>query len=57
MGTRGYGVYRYKRRFIVLYNHGHSDPPGLGLDILREIPSSPEEFQQWLKPDGDPAMV
>ncbi|KZO92082.1 hypothetical protein CALVIDRAFT_541280 [Calocera viscosa TUFC12733] len=48
MGTRGYRVYRYKRWFFVHYNHWDSYPSGLGLEMLRSIPTDPEVFDEWL---------
>jgi hypothetical protein len=51
MDTRGYRGYLHKRRFIYWYNHFDSNPEGLGLKILGEIPgpdATPEQFQEWL---------
>ncbi|TCD69319.1 putative NRPS-like protein biosynthetic cluster [Steccherinum ochraceum] len=49
MGTRGYIMYRYKKRFVARYNHWDSYPDGLGLDLLEEIPCYPVGFEKWLE--------
>ncbi|KAI0937791.1 hypothetical protein AcW1_003858 [Taiwanofungus camphoratus] len=48
MGTRGYIVHRYKRRWLVVYNHWNSYPGCLGVSVLLDIPTDPDEFQAWL---------
>ena len=49
MGTRGYLVYRYRRRYYVFYNHWDSYPVGLGKAIIETIPQDPTEFEAWLE--------
>jgi len=51
MGTRGYKVYRYNRRYFVYYNHCDSYPDCLGVGILHKIPrnASKEKFEQWVR--------
>ena len=48
MGTRGYRIVRYRKRYYVFYNHWDSYPEGLGKDLVKEIPTDPEEYQKWL---------
>ncbi|CCL98865.1 uncharacterized protein FIBRA_00872 [Fibroporia radiculosa] len=48
MGTRGYKMYRHKKRYIRYYNQYDSYSEGLGLDLLETIPKDPAEFQTWL---------
>ncbi|KAF7289216.1 polymerase II transcription elongation factor [Mycena indigotica] len=48
MGTRGYRVYRYKRRYFVTYNHYDSYPRIFGVQVKKEVPSDAVEYQLWL---------
>ncbi|KAI9799426.1 MAG: hypothetical protein M1825_004526 [Sarcosagium campestre] len=48
MGTRGYKVFRFRGRYYAFYNHFDSYPDGLGAAIVREIPSNPDAYQEWL---------
>jgi ssDNA-binding Zn-finger/Zn-ribbon topoisomerase 1 len=38
MGTRGYKVYRYKRRYFAYYHVCDSYPDCYGVEVLRQIP-------------------
>ncbi|CAL1699471.1 unnamed protein product [Somion occarium] len=49
MGTRGYRVYRHKGKYFISYNHFDSYPEGLGVQLLQEIPTDPEEFELWVQ--------
>lgn len=48
MGTRGYRVIRFRGRYYRFYNHFDSYPEGLGTEIVSQIPTDPESYQQWL---------
>ncbi|KAI9675200.1 MAG: hypothetical protein M1829_003560 [Trizodia sp. TS-e1964] len=49
MGTRGYKIIRFRRRDFIYYNHWDSYPEGLGHYLLKQIPSEPEKYKQWLE--------
>lgn len=48
MGTRGYRVTRFRRRYYRFYNHWDSYPEGLGKDMATEVPADPTAYQEWL---------
>ena len=49
MGTRGYLIWRYRRRYYVFYNPYDSYPKGLGDALFRSIPEDSVEFEKWLE--------
>ena len=49
MGTRGLKVWRYRKRYYATYNHWDSYPKGLGKELVSDIPTDPEAYQQWLE--------
>ena len=55
MGTRGYKVWRFRKRYYKQYNPGDSYPDGLGRWISKAIPSemqaAPREPIVTVQPD------
>ncbi|KAL4751940.1 hypothetical protein BDW72DRAFT_192451 [Aspergillus terricola var. indicus] len=48
MGTQGFEIVRFNRRYYIRYNHFDSYFEGLGAKIVANIPTDPEEYQKWL---------
>lgn len=48
MGTRGYRVVRFRKRYYISFNQYDSYPDGLGKQIAAEIPTDATEYQVWL---------
>ncbi|KAI0183734.1 hypothetical protein EV127DRAFT_464848 [Xylaria flabelliformis] len=49
MGTQGYSIVRFRRRYYVRWNQYDSYFEGLGAKIVASIPADPEAYQQWLE--------
>lgn len=56
MGTRGYRVTRFRRRYYRFYNHWDSYPEGLGTDIAKAIPADATAYQEWLAQQRQQAL-
>ena len=48
MGTRGFRVVRFRKRYYIFFNRLDSYPEILGTDIAAEIPGNAAEYQEWL---------
>ncbi|KAI1305420.1 hypothetical protein F5Y03DRAFT_355827 [Xylaria venustula] len=53
MGTRGNIVYKWRGRYYIYYNHYDSYPSGLGKRLVIDVPSNPDQYQQWLQCQRD----
>lgn len=56
MGTRGYRVIRFRKRYYRFYNHWDSYPEGLGKTIASGIPADPAAYQEWLARKREEAL-
>lgn len=56
MGTRGYRVIRFRKRYYRFYNHWDSYPEGLGKTIASQIPEDPAAYQEWLAEQREEAL-
>lgn len=48
MGTRGFRVVRFRKRYYIFFNQFDSYPDGLGKQVAAQIPADAKEYQQWL---------
>ncbi|KAF9078615.1 hypothetical protein BDP27DRAFT_19833 [Rhodocollybia butyracea] len=48
MGTRGYSIYRYKGLYFIFWHASDAHPEGLGVEFIREIPSDPAKFEEYI---------
>lgn len=48
MGTRGYRVVRFRRRYYRFFSSLDSYREGLGQQIVDEIPTDPKDYDNWL---------
>ena len=49
MGTRGYQVIRYRKRYYATYNQYDTYPEGLGKSLVSSIPKDPAQYAKWLE--------
>jgi len=45
MGTRGYVMVRFRGRYYIRYHRFDSYYEGLGVEIIADIPTDPNEYQ------------
>ena len=48
MGTRGFRVVRFRKRYYIFFNRLDSYPEMLGTDIAAKIPGDAAKYQEWL---------
>lgn len=56
MGTRGYRVVRFRKRYYRFYNQWDSYPEGLGKDLACGIPKDSQAYQKWLAQQRQEAL-
>lgn len=49
MGTRGLRIILFRGRYFIYYNQYDSYPQGLGKELVSNVPTDPEQYQEWLE--------